>query len=67
MVCQPHDGMMAHVTDNGTVSKALAMLNGVKQGCTVVPTLFSLMFSAMLMDAYRDEHSGIRIAYRIYG
>ncbi|VDL88615.1 unnamed protein product [Schistocephalus solidus] len=28
------------------------------------PTLFSLMFSAMLMDAYRDDQPGIRIAYR---
>ncbi|BHF85780.1 hypothetical protein SprV_1002895200 [Sparganum proliferum] len=39
--------------------------NGVKQGCMLAPTLFSLMFSAMLMDAYRDERPpGIRIAYR---
>ncbi|VDL92337.1 unnamed protein product [Schistocephalus solidus] len=29
--------------------------------------LFGLMFSAMLMDAYRDEHPGIRIAYRTDG
>ncbi|BHF68813.1 hypothetical protein SprV_0301185400 [Sparganum proliferum] len=41
--------------------------NGVKQGCVLAPTLFSLMFSAMLMDAYRDEHPGIRIAYRTDG
>nr|VZI32247.1 unnamed protein product [Spirometra erinaceieuropaei] len=31
------------------------------------PNLFSLMFSAMLMDAYRDERPGIRIAYRTDG
>ncbi|VDL91235.1 unnamed protein product [Schistocephalus solidus] len=30
-------------------------------------TLFSLMLSAMLMDAYHDEHLGIRIAYRTDG
>nr|VZI49402.1 unnamed protein product [Spirometra erinaceieuropaei] len=41
--------------------------NGVKQGCVLAPTLFSLMFSAMLMDAYRDERPGIRIAYRTDG
>ncbi|VDN31975.1 unnamed protein product [Dibothriocephalus latus] len=31
------------------------------QGCAHAPTLFSLMFSAMLMDAYHDECTGIRI------
>nr|VZI39777.1 unnamed protein product [Spirometra erinaceieuropaei] len=63
MVRQLHDGMMARVTDNGAVSEAFAVTNGVKQGCVLAPTLFSLMFSAMLMDAYRDERPGIRIAY----
>nr|VZI43233.1 unnamed protein product [Spirometra erinaceieuropaei] len=63
MVRQLHDGMVARVTDNGAVSEAFAVTNGVKQGCVLAPTLFSLMFSAMLMDAYRDERPGIRIAY----
>nr|VZI19343.1 unnamed protein product [Spirometra erinaceieuropaei] len=67
MVRQLHDGMMARVTDNGAVSEAFAVTNGVKQGCVLAPTLFSLMFSAMLMDAYRDERPGIRIAYRMDG
>ncbi|BHF58513.1 hypothetical protein SprV_0100146500 [Sparganum proliferum] len=64
IVRQFHDGMMARVTDNGTVSEAFAVTNGVKQGCVLAPTLFSLMFSVMLMDIYRDERPGIRIAYR---
>nr|VZI10075.1 unnamed protein product [Spirometra erinaceieuropaei] len=67
MVRQLHNGMMARVTDNGAVSEAFAVTNGVKQGCVLAPTLFSLMFSVMLMDAYRDEHPGIRIAYRTDG
>nr|VZI11553.1 unnamed protein product [Spirometra erinaceieuropaei] len=67
MVRQLHDGMMARVTDNGAISEAFAVTNGVKQGCVLAPTLFSLMFSAMLMDAYRDERPGIRIAYRTDG
>nr|VZI47771.1 unnamed protein product [Spirometra erinaceieuropaei] len=67
MVRQLHDGMMARVTDNGAVSEAFAMTNGVKQGCVLTPTPFSLMFSAMRMDAYRDERPGIRIAYRTNG
>nr|VZI38811.1 unnamed protein product [Spirometra erinaceieuropaei] len=67
MVRQLYDGMMARVTDNGAVSEAFAVTNRVKQGCVLAPTLFSLMFSAMLMDAYRDERPGIRIAYRTDG
>nr|VZI48828.1 unnamed protein product [Spirometra erinaceieuropaei] len=67
MVRQLHDGMMARDKDNGAVSEAFAVTNGVKQGCVLAPTLFSLMFSAMLMDAYRDERPGIRIAYRTDG
>nr|VZI08015.1 unnamed protein product [Spirometra erinaceieuropaei] len=67
MVRQLHDGMMARVTDNGAVSEAFAVTNGVKQGCVLAPTLFSLMFSSMLIDAYRYERPGIRIAYRTDG
>ncbi|VDM00421.1 unnamed protein product [Schistocephalus solidus] len=50
MVRQLHDGMTARVTDNGTVSEAFAVTNGVQQGCVLPPILFNLMFSAMLMD-----------------
>ncbi|BHF60742.1 hypothetical protein SprV_0100370800 [Sparganum proliferum] len=64
MVRRLHDGMMARVTDNGAVSEAFAMNNGVKQGRVLAPTLLSLMFPAMLMDAYRDGRPGIPIAYR---
>ncbi|BHF58429.1 hypothetical protein SprV_0100138100 [Sparganum proliferum] len=67
IVRQLHDGMMARVTDNGAVSEAFAVTNRVKQGYVLAPTLFSLMFSSMLMDAYRDERPGIRIAYRTDG
>ncbi|VDM05837.1 unnamed protein product [Schistocephalus solidus] len=59
--------MMARVTDNGTVSEAFAVTNGVKQGCVLAPTLFSFMLSAMLTDVSRDERPGIRIAYRMNG
>ncbi|VDM04957.1 unnamed protein product [Schistocephalus solidus] len=52
--------MMTRFTDNGTVSEAFAVANGVKHGCLLVSTLFSFI----LMDAYRDEQPGIRITYR---
>ncbi|VDL98895.1 unnamed protein product [Schistocephalus solidus] len=67
MVHQLHDGMTAHVTDNGAVSEAFAVTNGMKQGYVLAPTLFSLVFSVMQMEAYRDEQPGIRIAYRTDG
>ncbi|VDM01545.1 unnamed protein product [Schistocephalus solidus] len=67
MVRQLHDGMTARVTDNGTISEAFAVTNGVKLGCVLAPTLFSLMFSAMLIDVYRSDQPGICIARRTDG
>ncbi|BHF82492.1 hypothetical protein SprV_0802563000 [Sparganum proliferum] len=67
MVRQHHDGMRARVTDNGAVLKAFAVTNGVKQGYVLVPTLFSLIFSAMLLGAYRNQRPGIRTANRTDG
>ncbi|BHF61455.1 hypothetical protein SprV_0100442900 [Sparganum proliferum] len=63
MARQLHDGMMARITDNDAISKAFAATSGVKQGCLLSPTLFSLMFSVILTDANRYERYGIRIAY----
>nr|VZI43689.1 unnamed protein product [Spirometra erinaceieuropaei] len=53
--------MMARVTDNGASSEAFAVASGGKQGCVLAPSLFSLIFSVMLMEAYRDERSGIHL------
>ncbi|VDL85665.1 unnamed protein product [Schistocephalus solidus] len=44
-----------------------SVTNGAKQGCVLALTLFSLMLSAMLMDAYRNGRPGIRIANRTDG
>ena len=33
-------------------------VTGVKQGCVMAPTLVSMMFSAMLMDAFQDSDTG---------
>ena len=40
------------------------MTNGVKQGCVLAPTLFSMIFSAMLTAAFQDGNNGIPIRYR---
>ena len=67
IVRQFHDGMMVRVLDDGNASDPFLVTNGVKQGCVLAPTLFSLMFSAMLTDAFRETSTGIPIKYRCDG
>ena len=52
MVRQFHDDMQARVQNDGEFSDPFEVTNGVKQDCVMAPTLFSMMFSAMLMDAF---------------
>ena len=63
MVRQFHDGMQARVQNGGEFSEHFEVTNGVKQGCVMAPTLFSMMFSAMLMDAFQDCDTGFPIRY----
>ena len=67
MVQQFHDGMEARVQDDGEYSKPFPVTNGVKQGCVLAPTLFSMMFSAMLSDAFREGDIGVGFHYRTDG
>ena len=48
-------------------SEPFEVTNGVKQGCVMAPTLFSRMFSVMLMDAFQDSDTGFPIRYRFDG
>ena len=52
MVRQFHDGMLTRVQNDGEFSDPFPVTNGVKQGCVLASTLFSMMFSAMLTDAF---------------
>ena len=65
MVRHFHKGMQARVQNDGEFSEPFEVTNGVKQGCVMAPTLFSMMFSAMLMDAFQD--TGFPIRYRFNG
>ena len=67
MVRQFHDGMQARVQNDGEFSEPFEVTNGVKQGCFMAPTLFSIMFSAMLMDAFQDSDTAFPIRYRFDG
>ena len=64
---QFHDGMLARVQNDGEFSNPFPVTNGVKQGCVLASTLFSMMFSAMLTDAFQDGDNGIPIRYRFDG
>ena len=67
MVRQFHDGMMASVQDQSASSASFSVTNGVKQGCVLAPTLFSMMFSAMLQHAFTDDSNGIKYNCRFDG
>ena len=59
-----HDGMQAQVAQGTGISKGFAVTNGVKQGCVLAPTLFSMYLSAMLEVAFKDSREGIYIQTR---
>ena len=59
-----HTGMMANASVGGEVSDSFRVTNGVKQGCILAPTLFSIFLSAMLDDAFRDMWDGIYMQSR---
>ena len=67
MVRQFYGGMLARVQNDGEVSHPFPVTNRVKQGCVLALTLFSMMFSAMLTDAFQDGDYGIPINYRFGG
>ena len=64
MVRQFHDGMLKKVQNDGEISDPFPVTNGVKQALVLASTLFSMMFSAMLTDAFQDDDNGIPIRYR---
>ncbi len=64
IVRQLHDGLAVKVLDDGDESEAFPVTNGVKEGRVLAPTLFGMVFPAMLTDAFRDCQDGLRIRYR---
>ena len=67
MVRQFHDSMLSKVQNDGEFSDPFPLKNGVKQGCVLASTHFSMMFSAMLTDAFQDGDNSIHIRYRFDG
>jgi len=45
-------------------SEPFPVTNGVKLSCVLAPTLFSMVFAAMLTDAFQNYEYGISLRYR---
>ena len=67
IVRQVHDAMLARIQNDGEFSDPFPVRNGVKQGCVLAQTLFSMMFSSMLTAAFQDGDNGIPTRYRFDG
>ena len=53
MVQKFHVGTQAHVQKDGEYSALFSVTKGVKQDCAMALKLFSMMFSAVLKDAFQ--------------
>ena len=67
LIASFHNGMQARVQENGETSDSFPVMNGVKQGCVLAPTLFSILFAAMLLDDFRDFDRKVYIQFRTDG
>lgn len=64
MIESLHTDMKAQVTQCNSSSIQFDVIVGVKQGCVLAPTLFSLYLSAMLEEAFRNSTEGVYIQTR---
>ena len=60
-----HEGMHAEVRVGSTVSDRFEVRSGLRQGCTLAPTLFNNYFSAMVADwRNRSSGAGVNVLYK---
>ena len=62
-----YEGMKARVQSSGLTSGSLDVVNGVKQGCVLAPALFNLYLTAILIAAFSECDTGVRVEYRTDG
>ena len=69
MVIQLHEDQRRRVRYSNDLLEPFPIINGVKQGCVLAPTLFSIFFSTMLQQATEDldDEDGVSIRYRTDG
>ena len=63
-----HDGMSATVTVGGGRSEPFSVRNGLRQGCTIAPTLFILYFG-LVIDRWLDrcQAAGVEVQFKLGG
>ena len=62
-----HDNMSASVLIDGEATESFEVKTGVKQGCVIAPTLFSIFISAVLYLVTERLPRGIDMQYRMDG
>ena len=67
MVIQLQEDQHEKVRLTSDLSEPFPIANGVKQGCVLAPTLFSIFFSMMLKHAMKDGENAVYIRYRLDG
>ncbi|XP_078664108.1 uncharacterized protein LOC144907177 [Branchiostoma floridae x Branchiostoma belcheri] len=67
LVISFHEDMEACIQFDGSTSAHFDIKKGVKQGCVLAPTLFSIYFAALLRFAFDGSHDGIYIRSRTDG
>ena len=61
MVIQLHEDQHGQVRLNSNLSEPFTIVNGVKQGCVLAPTLFSILFRVMLQQAMEDLDDDVAV------
>lgn len=67
IVKQLHLDMNGKINHEGDVSEIFPIKTGVKQGCVLAPTLFSIFLGAFLSKASLGLSDGVHMEYRIGG
>lgn len=62
-----HDGMAGSVSVGGTITDPFEISHGLKQGCVLAPTLFTLFLGAVLSAASEHLSMGVFIRTRTEG
>ena len=67
IVRQLHQDMQGKVLNEGNLSDAFPVKTGVKQGCVLAPTLFSIFLCGFLSTVTTELTEGVSVEYRIGG